>query len=80
MNTKSTLQTPAAQADTHSAADLAKRIGISLRQVRRMDADGTLPQPVRFGKLKRWTRLSIDAWLAAGCPKRKPGKSTTQSA
>lgn len=65
--------------DTHTTSDLAKRLKLSERQLRRMAAAGTLPAPVKFGRVTRWTRVSIDDWLADGCPKR-PDTVTTQPA
>jgi excisionase family DNA binding protein len=53
-----------------SAADVARELGLSLRQVRRMDDAGRLPRPVRIGRLVRWRRAELEAWLAAGCPLR----------
>lgn len=66
--------------DLYSQKDLATRLGFSDRQIRRMNAGGLIPFPVMIGSSPRWTRADIDAWLAAGCPKRAASKSTTQSA
>lgn len=71
---------PSTSPEVLSTADLAKVLGVSERHVFTLEKEGHIPAPVRLGGSKRWTRLSIDAWLAAGCPKRKPGKATTQSA
>jgi predicted DNA-binding transcriptional regulator AlpA len=55
-----------------SAADLARELRLSIRTIRRMDASGALPRPIRFssGAVIRWRRADIVAWLAAGCPRR----------
>ena len=52
------------------ASDLAKRMGVSLRHVRRMDSMGKIPKPVRIGNSVRWVVSEIDAWLNAGAPDR----------
>ena len=56
-----------------SAAQLARRMGVSLRHVRRMDCAGRLPRPVRLGRAVRWPTGpdGIDGWLAAGAPDRE---------
>ena len=53
------------------ASDLAQRLGVSLRHIRRMDAMGKLPQPVRIGNSVRWVLSEIQEWLASGCPDRR---------
>ena len=50
--------------------DLAKRLRISIRQVRRLDTAGALPRPLKIGTLKRWDPDEITAWLKRGAPKR----------
>ena len=50
------------------ASDLARRVGVSLRHVRRMDSMGKIPKPVRIGKSVRWVVSEIEAWLKAGAP------------
>ena len=54
-----------------SADDLAHRLGVSVRHVRRMDVAGKLPQPVRIGGCVRWPVDKIDAWIRANCPNRR---------
>lgn len=57
-----------------SAGQLAARLGVSLRHVRRMDSAGLLPQPIRLGRSVRWPvhgPHGIEAWLAAGAPDRR---------
>jgi len=55
----------------YSAAQLADRLNVSLRHVRRMDAAGKLPRPVRLGRSVRWPLREIEAWLSAGAPDRR---------
>ncbi len=50
--------------------DLAKRLRISIRQVRRLDKSGSLPRPLKIGALKRWDPDEITAWLKRGTPER----------
>lgn len=50
--------------------DLARRLRISLRQVRRLDKSASLPLPLRIGTLKRWDPDEISAWLRCGAPMR----------
>ena len=54
-----------------SADGLARRLGVSLRHVRRMDTAGKLPKPIRLGRSVRWPVLETEAWLAAGAPDRR---------
>ncbi|MBN2560177.1 MAG: helix-turn-helix domain-containing protein [Phycisphaerae bacterium] len=53
------------------ALELAKRLGLSLRTVRRLDCSGKLPRPVKIGGAVRWRVEEIAAWLAADCPDRE---------
>ena len=50
--------------------DLAKRLRISIRQVRRLDKSGSLPRPLRLGQCVRWHPDEIDRWLKCGAPMR----------
>jgi len=54
-----------------SARELAELLGISLRQVWRLNSAGKLPKPVRIGGSVRWNRQEIMDWFAAGCPDRR---------
>ena len=54
-----------------TAGDLARRLRISIRQVRKLDAEGSLPNPVRLGKSVRWRLSEIGGWIAADCPSRE---------
>ena len=57
----------------HSApqAELAEMLHVSLRHIRRMDAVGKLPKPVRLGNSVRWRTEEINDWLNAGAPNRQ---------
>ena len=54
-----------------SAQQLAHRLGVSLRHVRRMDSAGLLPKPVRLGRSVRWPVDEVQTWLKAGAPNRR---------
>ena len=54
-----------------SAADLAARLEVSLRHLRRLDSAGKLPRPVRLGRSVRWPVTEIESWLNAGGPDRQ---------
>ena len=49
--------------------DVADRLQCSTRTVYRLIDIGRVPPPVRLGALVRWSCQTIDAWIAAGCPK-----------
>jgi len=63
-----THDTPSPQ--TYTADDLSVILGTSLRGIRRWDAGGRLPKGFKLGRLRKWLRSDIDAWLMAGCPAR----------
>jgi excisionase family DNA binding protein len=59
--------------EAHSPALLDVRavaalLGCSARHIYRLSDSGRMPRPVKLGALVRWSRASIDEWLAAGCP------------
>ena len=47
--------------------------GCSTRHVYRLADAGSMPRPIRLGKLVRWRRAELEAWIAAGCPSQQPG-------
>ena len=49
---------------------LAELLDISERSVRRLDATGALPSPIKIGNRKRWLVEDIHTWLKAGTPGR----------
>ena len=57
-----------ASAIVYTVETLAAVLATSPKTVRRLDAAGKLPQPVRVGRGLRWSRDEIARWLAAGCP------------
>jgi len=54
-----------------TAVGVAHELGLSVRTVRRLDAAGKLPKPVRIGGAVRWHREEIRLWIQAGCPDRQ---------
>jgi len=46
---------------------VARLVGCSTKHIRRMVRAGKLPTPVKVGRLTRWSRASLESWIAAGC-------------
>ena len=44
--------------------DLANRLKVSERMIRKMRATGRLPAPVKFGRSVRWRRADLESWMA----------------
>jgi excisionase family DNA binding protein len=61
-----------------SATELAYKLGVSLRHIRRMDSSGKLPRPVKLGASVRWPVAEIEQWLAAGAPDRRTWQAMKQ--
>jgi predicted DNA-binding transcriptional regulator AlpA len=48
-----------------SAKQLAAELSVSQKTIRRMDAAGKLPRPIRLSpSCVRWPRATIESWLA----------------
>ena len=58
-----------------SAAELAERLSVSVRHIRRMHSSGELPTPIHRGRCVRWSVAEIEAWLAASEKDRKTWNS-----
>jgi predicted DNA-binding transcriptional regulator AlpA len=54
-------------ADLMDARAVAAKLAVAVRSVWRWSDAGTLPPPVRLGRLKRWRAADIDRWVAGGC-------------
>ena len=54
-----------------SAKQLSLLLGVSLRQVWRLNSTAKLPCPVKLGGSVRWNRAEIMRWFEAGCPDRQ---------
>jgi len=53
-----------------TAGDLAKRLRISIRQVRKLHSEALVPAPLRLGRSARWRGSEVGKWIEAGCPSR----------
>ena len=53
-----------------TAGDLARRLRVSLRQVRKLHSEALVPAPVRLGRSARWRGSEVGKWIEAGCPSR----------
>lgn len=53
-----------------SAKELASMLGVSIRQVWRLNEICKLPSPLRLGGSVKWLRKEIEAFLEAGAPDR----------
>ena len=54
-----------------SAKELAAMLGVSIRQVWRLNETGRLPKPIRLGGSVKWLRKEIEAFIEAGAPERE---------
>ena len=45
--------------------EVAGRLGVCRRTAEAMLAEGRLPRPVRFGRLRKWSEDQIDAFIVA---------------
>ncbi|KAA3637148.1 MAG: DNA-binding protein [Armatimonadetes bacterium] len=48
--------------------EVAAELNLSSRTIRRLVADGEMPEPVRIGGSLRWDRVVLGRWIEAGCP------------
>ena len=51
------------------AVECADRYGFSSRHWVRLVDSGRAPQPVRFGRLRRWSVDGLEQWEKDGCPR-----------
>lgn len=65
MNTESNHH---ASEDLLNTSEVAALLRCSSRTISRMIESGTLPKPIKIGKLNRWRRDAIERWIANGCP------------
>ena len=58
------------------AESAAKLCEVSLRTWRRLEAEGNVPIPVHVGgRIKRYSRSEVLAWVESGCPSRDKWKN-----
>ena len=51
---------------------VARILNCSTRHVHRLRETGRMPAPVRVGVLVRWSRQTIQDWIAGGCKPNEP--------
>ena len=54
-----------------TASGLARRLKVSLRQVRYLKAQGLLPESIMVGRSERWCSSEVTKWIEARCPSRE---------
>jgi predicted DNA-binding transcriptional regulator AlpA len=54
-----------------SARAIAAMLGVSIRQVWRLNATGKLPRPIRLGGSVKWKKTEIMKWFDNDCPDRQ---------
>lgn len=60
---------PAVPALLLDVRDVAALLNVSTRSVLRLADRGAMPRAVKLGKLRRWQKKEILAWIDGGCPK-----------
>lgn len=61
------------------AGQAAEILGMCRAMFYRLNSAGRVPRPIRLGgKLVRWRRGELTAWVAAGCPNREQWESGFQ--
>ena len=63
-------ESPAVECLTLDVKQTAGLIGVSESTFWKMHSQGLVPLPLRFGRVRRWRREEIAAWIKAGCPHR----------
>ena len=51
--------------ETIGVEELATMLGVNIRTIYRRRNDGTLPAPIQVGRLVRWRRADVEAFMAA---------------
>lgn len=46
------------------ATDIASFLGCTPKHIRKLSERGEFPKPVKAGRLLRWSRQSVERWLA----------------
>lgn len=59
--------------------EVADIFRVSTRHIRRVIERGEFPQPIRLGVCIRWSRKTIDDWIASGCKGEKHDEEKEQS-
>ena len=66
-------------AELLTAGGVAKCLKISIRQARKLNAEGLMPKCIRVGRSVRWRRAEIVAWVAGGCQSREVWEKRAES-
>jgi excisionase family DNA binding protein len=67
---------PAALSALLDIRAVAQLLDCSPRHVYRLSDAGRMPAPLKLGALVRWSRQSIEGWIANGCkPCRQAGRA-----
>jgi predicted DNA-binding transcriptional regulator AlpA len=53
------------------AKEVARLLGVSVRQVWRLNSMGKLPKPLRLNGSVRWSLKEVEAFVKAGAPDRQ---------
>lgn len=56
---------PEAEPAVYTTLGVADRLSCSVKHVERLPVPGR----IKLGRLVRYDRKTVDAWIAAGCPK-----------
>ena len=54
-----------------TADEVAALLGVSRAHLWKLHSSGRLPRPIRLGRVVRWDRRAIEAWVEAGAPPRE---------
>jgi len=60
--------TPPAEPALIDVRAVASLLGCSPRHVTRLEEAKQMPPAIKLGRLSRWQRDVVLAWIAAGCP------------
>jgi len=53
--------------------ELAARLGVTRREIPRMEVEGRIPPAVRIGsRSPRWSSRTLEDWERRGCPRGEP--------
>jgi excisionase family DNA binding protein len=73
--TATTPPDPVTQAALLDVRAVAQLLDCSVRHVYRLADAGRMPAPLKLGALVRWSRQTIEDWIAGGCkPCRTAGR------
>ena len=59
---------------------VARLLGVCRATACRLNSDGRLPRPIRFGRAVRWDFSVLKDWIAAGAPPRERWEAMCKSA